>query len=84
MEQLSTVRPTRRPAGEMASEERLVTFKLQSGEVFDDITLDNLELTLAEFVDRNLKTLEVGSRVRLAVRSYRRVMAVAVSGEMWT
>ena len=77
---LPLIRPLRRAAGKMASEDRLVTFKLQSGEVFDDIVVDNLELTLAEFIDHNLKTLEVGSRVRLAVHPhrYRRVMAVAV------
>ena len=52
----------------MASEETTVTFELQSGEIFSDIRLENLEQTLAEFVDHNLKTLEVCTRtVGLAI-----------------
>ena len=46
----------------MSSEEIIVSLKLQSGEIFDGIQVQNLEWTLAEFVDRNLKILEVGHK----------------------
>ena len=43
----------------MSSEDMVVSLKLQSGQVFDGIHVDNLECTLAEFIDRSLKVLEV-------------------------
>lgn len=45
----------------MSLEDLTVSFKLQSGEIFDGIRLENVEWTLAEFVDENLKRLEVRS-----------------------
>lgn len=43
----------------MSSEEIVVSLKLQSGEFFDGIRVENFEWTLAEFIDHNLKILEV-------------------------
>lgn len=43
----------------MSSEELTVSFKLQSGEFFDGIRVENVEWTLAKFIDENLKKLEV-------------------------
>ena len=43
----------------MASERRLVSLKLQSGDTFDNVPVENTESTLAEFLDQTLKTLEV-------------------------
>ena len=43
----------------MSSEDIVVSLKLQSGQVFDGFHVDNLECTLAEFIDHSLKVLEV-------------------------
>ena len=48
----------------MSSEEFTVSFKLQSGELFDGIGVENVEWTLAQFIDDNLKRLEVSERER--------------------
>ena len=45
----------------MSLEELTVSFRLQSGEIFDGIRLENVEWTLAEFVEESLKRLEVRS-----------------------
>jgi len=41
--------------------EELVTLILESGEKFEDIPLQDRELSLKEFLDTCLKTLEVSS-----------------------
>lgn len=48
-----------KPRAVMNLEELAVSFKLQSGEIFDEIRVENVEWTLAEFIDESLKKLEV-------------------------
>ena len=55
----------------MSLEDFTVSFKLQSGEIFDGIRLENAEWTLAKFVDENLKRLEV-SRQRKVLKILKR------------
>lgn len=40
-----------------------VFLRLSSGEIFEDIPVSNLDLTLAEFLDKVLKDLEVSCSI---------------------
>ena len=52
-----------------------MSFKLQSGELFDGIGVENVEWTLAQFIDDNLKRLEVSERERKLTKQQRQYKA---------
>ncbi len=55
----------------MSSEKAVVALKLQSGETFDQVLVEDRSWTLATFLDAALKSLEVGSKTWGATYSRR-------------